>query len=215
MSIIPQRSQPHTVNVAFATETGHGGRPPCPRARAHRPLAWKHGSTRDRLLAGRMAPLCGRDAGARMVREPRRDPTKVGCDPRRGAASVTRDECQRVGLWRGSRRRSRRGLPRSSALRVAFGSHPNGRSPIACRPPRDRRCGRFPGGCSASLDTVPDWWPCRGARTLLPPDGDSLTLLHGKVAELYRKAFSRRRFSQKQAGISPQSPLCFTDTICT
>lgn len=35
------------------------------------------------------------------------------------------------------------------ALRVAFPSHPDGRSPIACRSPLDLRCGRSPSGRAA------------------------------------------------------------------
>src|SRR5947207_8511999 len=60
------------------------------------PAASKHGCLCGRLFAGCMGPLRGRDADGRMVWEPRRAPPKVGRDPRPGAASVARYECQRV-----------------------------------------------------------------------------------------------------------------------
>jgi hypothetical protein len=63
-----------------------------------------------------MGPLRGRDAAGRIVREPRRGPPQVGRDPRRGAASVTRHECQRVGLGGGRGGGRRRGLHDSMAL---------------------------------------------------------------------------------------------------
>src|SRR5437660_242499 len=43
-----------------------------------------------------MGPLRGRGGVGRMVWEPRRGPPEVGRDPRHGAASVARYECQRV-----------------------------------------------------------------------------------------------------------------------
>ncbi len=44
-----------------------------------------------RPLVGSREPLSGRDAAGRMVREPCRGPAIAGCDPRRGAASVTEE----------------------------------------------------------------------------------------------------------------------------
>src|SRR5882724_6040323 len=67
-------------SVRRAIERGHTGR------LSYGGMALAGG----RLLAGRMEPLRGRDADGRIVPEPRRDPTSVGCDPHPGAASVAR-----------------------------------------------------------------------------------------------------------------------------
>ena len=128
--------------------------------------------------------------------------------PKLGAASVTR---KRVPACRpmvgGSRRRSRRGLPHRMALRVAFGSHPNGRSPIASRPPADRRCGRSPGERPALLDRMPLLSPARGREP--STSGPTLSLSHRnlRTPKRFRRQVGRSHFFQKQAGISPQSPL--------
>jgi hypothetical protein len=90
-----------------------------------------------------MDRLRRRDADGRMVREPCRDPAKAGRDPpprrrvghEEASASVS-------SFGGGSRRRARHGLHHGMALRVAFPSHKNGRTPFAARSPLDRPWGR-------------------------------------------------------------------------
>ncbi len=133
--------------------------------------------------------------------------------PRRSRGS----ECQRVVLWWGSRRRSRRGLPVRMALLVAFPSHLNGRSPIAWGSPPDRRCGRFSGGRAANLDAVVDSWPDRCAPNLTIPFGTLFfsrmevlrdTLLRDSPIEHFLKS---RRASARNPGFVLQ--IVFVDSF--
>ena len=144
------------AGVRRAFGHGHTGR------LSHR--AWKHGATG--LLAGRMEPLRGRDADGAWCRSHGATRRRSGATPAQTPRRSRGSECQRVALWRGSRRRSRRGLPHRIALRVAFPSHPNGRSLIASGSPPDRRCGRSPGERPAGLDGSPDLSRNATARTL-------------------------------------------------
>lgn len=148
-----------------------------------------------------MAPLRGRDADGRMVREPRRDPTKVGGDPHPGAASVTK--CQRVVLWWGSRRRSRRGLHHRMAIFVAFPSHPNGRSPIACPSPPVRRHGRTPGGLPATLVKTPN----SGLAAPGPFAPDSLFFSCIEILRITRDVWSPSRDFRSSRRASARNPL--------
>ena len=183
--------------VRRAIERGHTGR-------------LSHGGMAlacDRLFAGRMEPLRGRDADGAWCRSHGATRRRSGATPAQTPRRSRGSECQRVGLWRGSRRRSRRGLPHRMALRVAFGSHPNGRSPIASRPPADRRCGRSPGERLALLDRMPLLTPARGRDLSTSDPTLSLSHRNRRTPNLSRRQVARPHFFQKQAGISPQSPL--------
>jgi hypothetical protein len=154
-------------------------------------------------------------------RSRRRDPDEDrGATPAEAPRRSRGSECQRVGLWRGSRRRSRRGLPRSMALFVAFPSHFRSRSPIAAASPLDRRWGRSVGGRRANERRALTAWPVvvdslisQVAPARLHPPIPSFFLLHGKMAFPSPGVHFRVEFFQKQAGVSPL-PLCFTDSIC-
>jgi hypothetical protein len=94
-----------------------------------------------------MDRLRRRDADGRMVREPCRGPTQVGCDPpprrrvghEEASASVS-------SFGGGSRRRTRHGLHHGMALSVAFPSHQKGRTPFAARSPVEATVRRSLGG---------------------------------------------------------------------
>lgn len=102
-------------------------------------------------LAGGMDPLRGRDADGRVVQEPCRGPTVVGCDPPPARRVDHRgSEVSACRPGGGSRLRPTTWLHHRMALTVAFPSHRNGRSPIAWLSPLDRQNGRMRGEHAAA-----------------------------------------------------------------
>lgn len=140
-----------------------------------------------RRLAGGMEPLRDRGADGRMVREPRRGPTRPRPPPKRRAGREVRVPACRLG-W-GSRRRTRRGLPRGKALRVAFPSHQTGRSPIAPRSPSARLSRRSCGGRPANDRDAGTFQPRRRERRSAIA---SPFLLHRRSADCSAVRFCRR-----------------------
>ena len=108
-----------------------------------------------RPLVGGRVPLRGGDAGrAHGAGAMSRPSGSWVRPPPRCRVGSRGSECQRVILRRGSRRGSRHGLPRSTALPVAFPSHKNGRSQIASLSPLDRQSRRPSGGRPAEPSTL-------------------------------------------------------------
>ena len=111
----------------------------------------------DWPLTGRMEPLRGRDADGRMVREPRRDPTKIGCrDPRLGVPVRRDHETSNASV---SSCGGGRGEGRDVGCIIAANSRPltpaprrEGRGMGDSGSPPDRPWGRSFGGWSASMD---------------------------------------------------------------
>jgi hypothetical protein len=173
------------------------------------PGASEYRGSGDRLVADRIGPLRGRDAAGRMVWEPRRERPQVRRDPRTGAASVARHECQRVVLGGGRGEGRRRGLhPRialswlSQATRMVDLRSPLVRPAIARvgEPTADAR--------------RPNCRTNSNRRRDLSTVGRSLFLLHRFPCELLLQFASRFDRFQKAGGPKPASPLCLQVNIC-
>ena len=172
-------------------------------------MAWKHGNLGRPLLGVawlRSAVVTRR----RMVPEPRRDPTAVGCDPHPGAASVARKRvpaCRpvvgvaaKVATWSPSSHGPPRGFPKPPERSISD------RLPTAARSPLRAISRRAPGGALTACDV-------RGEAARPGPFCPTATLLslpHGWCPTLASAAVSFPTFFQKQAGRSPQPPLSAT-----
>lgn len=178
-------------HVRRAGGHGHTGRPPAW-------LTWPPATRRRHGTAPRSWRRRRHGAGAasRPAEGRARPPSR-----RRVDHEVRVSACR---TGRGSRRRASTRSPSSHGTPVAFPSHLNGRSPIACGSPRVRLC-RRPSGDRAAMPVE-----FRSRRHDDSPAPLSFSPAWTGPNVPYQGP-ANSEFQQRQAGVSPLSALCFVE----